>query len=333
MTVLVTGGAGYIGSHMALALLAAGRRIVVLDDLSAGFRWMVPSNAAFVEGDCGDSVLLARLIGNHDVQSIIHFAGSIVVPHSIADPLGYYLNNTVKSRALLEAAVRGGVKRFIFSSTAAVYGEAKASPISEEAPLQPISPYGSSKMMTETMLNDASRAHGLAYAILRYFNVAGADPEARAGQASPEATHLIKVACQAALGERTHLELYGNDYPTPDGSCVRDYIHVSDLADAHLLALEHLEGGGENLTLNCGYGAGSSVHEVVAAVKRASGVDFSVRPAPRRAGDPAELVADADRIRSVLGWRPRYDDLGAIVAHALGWEEALRGRKRKTATG
>ncbi|MDJ1159977.1 UDP-glucose 4-epimerase GalE [Chelatococcus sp. SYSU_G07232] len=327
MAVMVTGGAGYIGSHMVLALVDAGRDVVVLDDLRAGFRWAVHPAAAFVEGDCGDEKLLARLIRQHGVTAIVHFAGSIVVPDSVVDPLGYYFNNTVKSRALIGAAVENGVRHFLFSSTAAVYGDAKESPIPETARLAPVSPYGTSKLMTEFMLRDTAAAHPLRYVALRYFNVAGADPARRSGQSSPRATHLIKVASQAAVGQRTHLDVFGTDYPTPDGTCLRDYIHVSDLARAHVLALDHLAAGGESAVLNCGYGRGYSVLEVIEAVKRVSGVEFPVRLAPRRAGDPAALVAGADRIRAVLGWKPEHDDLDAIVAHALAWERSLAERR------
>ncbi|ALA19937.1 MULTISPECIES: UDP-glucose 4-epimerase GalE [unclassified Chelatococcus] len=328
MTVLVTGGAGYIGSHMVLALRDAGREVVVLDNLSTGFRWAVHPEAAFVEGDCGDEALLGKVIREHGVDAIVHFAGSIVVPDSVADPLGYYLNNTVRSRALIAAAVANGVPRFLFSSTAAVYGDAKESPIVETAPLDPVSPYGTSKLMTEMMLRDTARAHPLKYVALRYFNVAGADPAGRSGQSSPRATHLIKVATQAALGERTHLDVFGTDYPTPDGTCLRDYIHVSDLARAHVLALDHLAAGGESAVFNCGYGRGYSVLEVIEAVKRVSGVDFPVNHAPRRAGDPAALVAGAGRIRETLGWKPELDDLDTIVAHALAWERNLAARRQ-----
>ncbi len=276
MTVLVTGGAGYIGSHMVLAVRDAGRNVVVLDNLSTGFRWAVHPEAVFVEGDCGDEDLVGRVIREHGVDAIVHFAGSIVVPDSVVDPLGYYLNNTVRSRALIAAAVANGVPRFLFSSTAAVYGDAKESPIAETAPLDPVSPYGTSKLMTELMLRDTARAHPLKYVALRYFNVAGADPAGRSGQSSPRATHLIKVATQAALGERTHLDVFGTDYPTPDGTCLRDYIHVTDLARAHVLALDYLAAGGESAVFNCGYGRGYSVLQVIEAVKRVSGVDFPV---------------------------------------------------------
>jgi UDP-glucose 4-epimerase len=326
MTVLVTGGAGYIGSHMVLALADAGREVVVLDDLSTGFVGQVPGNVPLVRGDCGDEALVARLIREFGVTAIVHFAGSIVVPDSVKDPLGYYFNNTVKSRALIAAAVACGVRNFIFSSTAAVYGEPEQSPISETAVMQPISPYGSSKLMTEWMLRDTVGAHDLSAVVLRYFNVAGADPEGRSGQSFPRATHLIKLACQAALGQRSHLDVFGQDYPTPDGTCVRDYIHVSDLARAHVLALGHLERGGESLTMNCGYGRGFSVLEVIEAVKRVSGVDFEVRLAPRRAGDPPSLVAATDLIRDRLGFRPERDELDWIVADALAWENSLSER-------
>jgi UDP-glucose 4-epimerase len=323
MAVLVTGGAGYIGSHMVLELVDAGETVVVLDDLSTGFRAAVPAGAHFVQGDMGDGALVARTIEEYGIDAVAHFAARIVVPESVSDPLGYYLNNTVKSRALLEAAVKGGVRHVIFSSTAAVYGEPKVNPVPEDLPLEPINPYGRSKMMTEWMLQDSARAYDLTYVALRYFNVAGADPKGRSGQSTPQATHLIKVACQAALGQRPHLDVFGTDYPTKDGSCVRDYIQVSDLARAHVLALEHLRKGGDSLTLNCGYGQGYSVLEVIDVVKRVSGVDFEVRLSPRRAGDPAALIAQADRVRELLGWQPRYQNLELIVEQALAWERSL----------
>jgi len=274
----------------------------------------------------GDQGLVGEVIRTHGIEAIAHFAAKIVVPDSVADPLGYYLNNTVKSRALIESAVKGGVKRFIFSSTAAVYGEPAVVPVPENLPLNPINPYGRSKLMTEWMLQDAARAHGLRYVALRYFNVAGADPRGRSGQSTANATHLIKVASQTALGDRPYMEVFGTDYPTPDGSCLRDYIQVSDLAEAHLMALSHLRGGGESLTLNCGYGRGYSVLEVIDVVKRASGVDFEVRYSPRRAGDPAQIVAKADRICQELGWTPRHDNLNEIVEQALSWEQLLKRR-------
>ena len=320
MTILVTGGAGYIGSQMVHQLADAGERVVVLDDLSTGFDWAIGRTVPTVVGDVGDAALLARLLAEHDVSAILHFAGSVVVPESVADPLRYYRNNTANSRNLIEAAARGKVEHFVFSSTAAVYGEPDRVPIAEDAPTRPMSPYGSSKLMTEIMLRDAARAHGFRYLILRYFNVAGADPQLRTGQSTRGATHLIKVAAETALGLRPKLEIYGTDYPTPDGTCIRDYIHVADLAAAHSDALRYLRNGGESLTLNCGYGRGFSVREVIDAVKRASGVDFRVEAAARRPGDPARIVAAADRARALLGWRPRLDDLSTIVAHALAWE-------------
>jgi len=326
MAILVTGGGGYIGSQMAHELLDAGERVVVLDDLSAGFRWAVPENAHFAAGDCGDQALLTRLFREHGVEAIIHFAAFIVVPDSVRDPLRYYRNNTVNSRALIESAIECGIRHFIFSSTAAVYGNPAAIPVDEDASTRPISPYGWSKLMTEFMLRDASRAHGLNHVILRYFNVAGADPQGRTGQSSAMATHLIKVAAETALRLRPKLEIFGNDYPTPDGTCIRDYIHVSDLAAAHALALQYLREGGAPLTLNCGYGHGFSVRQVIETVKRVAGVDFTVEDAPRRHGDPACIVAASRRIRDTLHWQPRFDDLSTIVAHALDWERRLMTR-------
>ena len=324
MAVLVTGGAGFIGSHMALELLDAGEDVVVLDNLSTGFRWAVPDGVKFVEGNVGDQDLVLRLLRDNAIDAILHFAGSIMVPESVADPLGYYLNNTCNSRTLIACAVEAKIPNFIFSSTAAVYGMPEVNPVTEDATLLPISPYGSSKLMTETMLRDTAKAHPLRFVALRYFNVAGADPKGRSGQSSPSATHLIKVASQAAMGSRPCLDVYGTDYETPDGTCVRDYIHVSDLVRAHLDALRYLREGGESIVLNCGYGNGFSVLDVVAAVKRASHTDFAVRNAERRAGDPAALVACADRIHEVLGWEPRLNDLDTIVEHALAWEKRLK---------
>jgi UDP-glucose 4-epimerase len=323
MSVLVTGGAGYIGSHMALELLDAGEEVVVLDDLSTGLAWSVPKTAAFVEGDVGDQALLTHIIDVGAVDAIMHFAGSVVVPDSVADPLGYYLNNVVKSRALIEAAVKCGVPHFIFSSTAAVYGMTGDAPVEEDAPLAPMSPYGWSKRMTEIMLADAARAHDLSFVALRYFNVAGADPQGRSGQSTPRATHLVKVACETALGRRSHMQVFGADYPTRDGTCVRDYIQVSDLARAHLAALQHLRAGGASDTFNCGYGRGYSVLEVIEAVKRAAARDIAVRLAPPRLGDPAVVVAASDRIRRTLGWEPEHDSLDVIARQALSWEERL----------
>ncbi|GBU18550.1 MULTISPECIES: UDP-glucose 4-epimerase GalE [Methylobacterium] len=327
MAVLVTGGAGYIGSHMVLALLDAGHEeVVVLDDLSTGFDWALPPEVKLVVGDIADQGLVTQTILQHRVDAIAHFAAKIVVPDSVADPLGYYRDNTVKTRALVETAVRTGVKHVIFSSTAAVYGEPETVPVPEDLPLSPINPYGRSKLMSEWMIADAAAAHGFSYVILRYFNVAGGDPRGRSGQSTPNATHLIKVATQTALGQRSHMEVFGTDYPTPDGSCLRDYIQVSDLAEAHRLALDHLRGGGDSLTLNCGYGTGTSVLEVIDVVKRLSGRDFEVRLSPRRAGDPARIVAKADLVRERLGWRPQHADLDGIVAQALAWEEGLTRR-------
>lgn len=323
MSVLVTGGAGYIGSHMVLQLRDAGDDVVVLDNLSTGFEWAVPEGVPLVVGDIADQDLVAKTVRENRVDSIIHFAGSIVVPESITDPLGYYDNNTVKTRSLIESAVRMGVPNFIFSSTAAVYGMPDVNPVTEDARLDPISPYGTSKMMSEMMLRDTSAAFALRYVALRYFNVAGADPEGRSGQSMPKATHLIKVASQAALGQRPYLEVYGTDYPTEDGTCIRDYIHVSDLANAHSAALSHLRRGGDSLVLNCGYGRGHSVMSVIDAVQRAADRDFEVRLAERRPGDPAALVAGADRIRDILGWEPARDDLDTIVSDALAWEDHL----------
>lgn len=325
MSVLVTGGAGYIGSHMVLELLDAGEDVVVLDNLSTGFRWAVPPAAKLVVGDAGDEALVRGLIAMHDVDAIIHFAGSIVVPDSVADPLGYYHNNTVTSRALMAAAVAGGVAHFIFSSTAAVYGAPRQSPVSEDAAPAPMSPYGSSKLMTEIMLADTARAHDFRYVALRYFNVAGADPQGRAGQSTPRATHLIKAACETALGRRAGMEVFGTDYPTPDGTCVRDYIHVTDLVRAHMAALGHLRAGAPSDVFNCGYSRGYSVLEVIDAVRRVAGVSFDVRIAPRRAGDPPSIVAASDKIRAALGWTPEHDDLDGIVGDALAWERQLAG--------
>jgi UDP-glucose 4-epimerase len=326
MTVLVTGGAGYIGSHTVHELADAGERVVVLDNLSTGFLSALPDPAMAVGGDVGDQALVASLIDTHGIDAIIHFAGSIVVPESVRDPLGYYRNNTVNSRALIEAAVKGGVRHFIFSSTAAVYGNPARVPVAEDAPLAPVSPYGWSKLMTEVMLRDTAAAHGLRHVILRYFNVAGADPKGRTGQSTPDATHLIKVAVQAALGLRERLDVFGTDYPTPDGTCIRDYIHVTDLARAHRAALGHLRNGGDSVTLNCGYGRGYSVLQVIDAVKRAVGRDLPVRLVERRAGDPAAIVAAADRIRALLHWAPELDNLDTIVGHALAWERRLMAR-------
>ena len=326
MTVLVTGGAGYIGSHMVHALSDRGEDVVVLDNLSTGFPWAISPKAELVEGDIGDQELVSRLITEKSIDAVVHFAGSIVVPESVTDPLGYYHNNTVKSRDLLECCVKGGVPHFIFSSTAAVYGIPSSNPVFEDAGMAPISPYGTSKLMTEWMLRDTAAAHDLEYVALRYFNVAGADPSGRTGQSTPRATHLIKVACQTALGQRDHMAIFGEDYETEDGTCIRDYIHVSDLIAAHIDALDYLRDGGKSNVFNCGYGAGYSVREVIKAVEKAFGSSFDVRPAERRAGDPPALVAGADRVRSELGWTPQHDDLDFIVESALNWERHLERR-------
>ena len=325
--VLVTGGAGYIGSHAVLALLDAGWPVVVLDDLSTGFAWAVPEGAAFAKGDIADRALVARLIEEHRIGAIMHFAGSVVVPESVADPLKYYENNTVKSRALIAGAIEGGVRRFIFSSTAAVYGIPNTMPVAEDSPTAPINPYGASKLMTERMLADAAAAHPLSVGILRYFNVAGADPRGRAGLSTEGATHLVKVAVEAAAGKRGHVDIYGTDFDTPDGTGVRDYIHVTDLAEAHVRTLERLIARpDENLLLNCGYGHGFSVLEVFESVDRVAGRAIERRAAPRRAGDPPSVVGDNRRILETLDWRPERDDLDTIVADALAWERKLASR-------
>ena len=326
MTVLVTGGAGYIGSHMVLALRDRGEKVVVVDNLSTGFPWALPPDVPLRGGDVGDAAFMEGVIREFDVTAIAHFAAKIVVPESVAHPLMYYANNTVKSRALIETAIRCGIRQFIFSSTAAVSGDASGEPLSEEQAALPVSPYGRSKLITEWMLEDAARAHDFRYVAIRYFNVAGADPQGRSGQSTPAATHLIKVAVQTALGQRGHLDVFGTDYPTRDGSCLRDYIHVSDLADAHVDALRYLRDGGHSLVVNCGYGKGFSVLEVIDTVKKVTGIDFDTRMVGRRPGDPASVVARADRIRSVLGWSPKIDDLATLVRQAHAGEKTRRAR-------
>jgi UDP-glucose 4-epimerase len=326
MTVLVTGGAGYIGSHMVHELVDAGERVIVLDNLSTGFRAAIPASVLLYVGDAGNRELVTALIGAHGVEAILHFAGSVVVPDSVRDPLGYYRNNTMTTRNLIEAAVSAGVHQFIFSSTAAVYGNPENVPVAEDAPTKPMSPYGTSKLMTEIMLHDVAAASELRYVVLRYFNVAGADPALRTGLSTVGATHLLKVAVEAALARRPKLDVFGTDYPTADGTCIRDFIHVSDLARAHLAALTYLRRGRPSATFNCGYGHGYSVLEVIDAVKRVGGRNFAVRFADRRPGDIMEMVADASRIRSALGWAPQLDDLDTIVAHALAWEHHLAER-------
>lgn len=330
MAILVTGGAGYIGSHMVWTLLDAGHEVVVVDRLSTGFRWAVAPQARFYLGDVGDKVVLDEIFAENAIEAIIHFAGSIVVPESVAHPLDYYENNTGKTRVLIDAAIRAGISRFIFSSTAAVYGTPSAErPVRESDPTLPENPYGQSKLMSELMLRDAAAAYDFRYVALRYFNVAGADPLGRTGLSTRNATHLIKVACEAALGERDAVSVYGTDYPTVDGTGVRDYIHVSDLAAAHLDALAYLAQGGGPLVANCGYGRGFSVLSVLDAVKSVSGSDFRVDLGPRRPGDAASVVADASLARSVLGWTPVHDDLEFIVRSALDWQHRLRAEARQ----
>lgn len=322
--VLVTGGAGYIGSHAVLALLDAGWPLAVIDNLTTGFRFAVPDGVPFYEGDIEDAALLARIFAEQGTKAVMHFAGSIIVPESVENPLKYYHNNTVKSRALMEAAVKAGVPHFIFSSTAATYGIPEVSPVAEDSPKVPINPYGMSKLMTEIMLADVATAHPFNYCALRYFNVAGADPQARTGQSTAGATHLIKVAIETALGKRSHVAVFGTDFDTPDGTGVRDYIHVSDLAAAHVLALEALiEQPQRSLTMNCGYGRGFSVLEVLDAVDRVTNRTIERRMEGRRAGDPDALISHNQLIKATLPWQPKYADLPTIVEHALAWERKL----------
>jgi len=323
MSILITGGAGYIGSHMVLAALDRGEEVVVLDNLSTGIRGLVAEEAHFHLGNIGDQGLVRDLFRRYAIDAVIHFAGSIVVPESVTNPLAYYENNTVASRNLIEACIQAQVKHFIFSSTAAVYGTPQNNPVTEGVSAAPASPYGRSKLMTEWMLEDASRAHDFRYIALRYFNVAGADPSGRTGQSTPKATHLIKRACQVALGRVPVLDIFGTDFPTMDGTGVRDYIHVSDLVSAHALALDHLRQGGNSAVLNCGYGHGFSVRQVVETVANVAGHKLPVREAPRRAGDVAEIVADLSRLQAQLGWKPIYNDLHQIVSTAFAWERRL----------
>ena len=321
-TILITGGAGYIGSHVARQLGERGEDLITLDNLSSGFRSAV-LHGEFVPGDTGDATLLLRLLAAHGVETVMHFAAHIVVPESVADPLKYYRNNTANTRTLLECCVAAGVKNFVFSSTAAVYGIPAGGVASEDTPTAPINPYGWSKLMSERMLADVAAVNPLRYVALRYFNVAGADPGGRIGQSTPAATHLIKVACEHATGKRDHVEIYGTDFDTPDGTGVRDYIHVEDLAAAHLKALDYLRAGGASTTLNCGYGEGFSVRQVLDQVAQVVGKPLRIIESPRRAGDPAQLVAHAARIRERLGWQPRHQNLAGIVRSAFAWEQRL----------
>ena len=332
--VLVTGGAGYIGSHAVLALKDAGWPVVVIDNLVTGFRFAIPDGVPFYQGDIADKDLLARIIAEQNIGAIMHFAGSIIVPESVSDPLKYYHNNTAKTRSLIEAAVTGGVKHFIFSSTAATYGVPEVSPVTEDSAKQPINPYGMSKLMSEIMLADTARAHPLNFCVLRYFNVAGADPQARTGQSTAGATHLIKVAVEAALGKRESVGVFGTDFATPDGTGVRDYIHVSDLANAHVLALDALIADpARSLTMNCGYGRGFSVLEVLDAVDRVTNLKIARVLQGRRAGDPDSLISDNSRIKATLPWVPRYADLDTIIAHAIAWERKLTEIRGETSAG
>ena len=323
MAVLVVGGAGYIGGHTTLELLDAGEKVVVIDDLSTGFDWAVPDNVPLIIGDFGDENLITSVINEYAIEEIIHFAAKIIVPDSVADPLGYYFNNTTKSRSMLSAATQCGINRIIFSSTAAVYGQPSSNPVTEKDQTLPVSPYGRSKLMVEWMLEDVRISHGVNYVILRYFNVAGADPMGRFGQSSKKATHLIKLAVRAALGIDKRLHVFGSDYPTPDGTCVRDYIQVNDLARAHVDSLRYLRSGGDSQTCNCGYENGVSVFSIIDSVKRISEVDFEVVISPRRVGDPAAIVASNAKLKSIMGWEPRYNDLDEIVQQALNWEKYL----------
>ncbi len=330
MAVLVTGGAGYIGSHMLLALQAAGEKAVALDDLSSGMRWLCPAGVPFVQADAGDRDAVAKVIRDHEITEIIHFAGSILVSQSLKDPLDYYRNNTLTTLNLIEAALKNGVERFIFSSTAALYGTPERIPISENAPMRSLTPYGASMAMSERILEDAASAHGLSHIKLRYFNVTGADPLLRAGQIG-KPTHLIKVAAQIAVGTRQEaLQIFGADYPTPDGTAIRDFIHVSDLADAHLSAMEYLRDKGTSATLNCGYGRGYSVYEVLDAVERVCGCKIPREIVERRAGDSAQLIADSAAIRTTLDWRPRYDDIDFMIKTAIDWETHLQHTDEST---
>lgn len=330
---LITGGAGFIGSHGVLAFREAGYGVVVLDDLSTGLRSAVPGDVAFVEGDAGNIEAAGAVIALHSIAAVVHFAGSVGAPASVADPLRFYYNNSVGGANLIRACVKHGVRRFVFSSTAAVYGIPTAVPVPEAAPTAPVNPYGSSKLATEWMLRDSAAAHDFRYVALRCFNVAGADPAGRAGQSTPNATDLVTVAAESVAGRRDHVTVFGTDHDTPDGTCVRDYIHVSDVAAAHVAALRHLEDGGGNHVLNCGYGRGYSVREVLAAVQAESGMTMDIRLGRRRAGDPPVLVSDPSRLRAELEWSPRHDDLGFIVRGALAWARKSAGAGKRMAVG
>ena len=327
MAVLVTGGAGYIGSHTVWALVDKGESVVVLDRLSSGFAWAIPPAVKLVVGDVGDADLLDKVLEDEGIDAIIHFAGSIVVSESVKDPLAYYKNNTVNSHTLLSAALRRGIKHFVFSSTSAVYGDTDVDLVTEDEPLRPISPYGSSKLLTEIMLSDVANAHNFKYCALRYFNVAGADPGGRTGQSTPGATSLVKVAIETAMGRHAQIKVFGTDYNTPDGTAVRDYIHVSDLANAHILALDYLRAGGSSLVANCGYSKGYSVLEVLRAVETVTGRPLPKIYAPRRDGDSTRVVASSQRVRMTLGWQPQFENIIDIVTHSLLWERNLLNKE------
>ncbi len=333
MRILVTGGAGYIGSHTVVQLLSGGHQVWVLDNFYSGHAWAVAQEATLVEGDIADQSLVNSILRGHNIQAVVHFAGHIVVPESVALPFKYYQNNVVGSLKLINSCLENKVKHFVFSSSAAVYGMPETSPVTEDMPTKPINPYGNTKLITELTLQDAVGAlpnkGGLNFIALRYFNAAGAALSGKLGQATPEATHLIKIACEAACGARKGMAIYGDNYPTDDGSCVRDYIHVEDLAQAHLDALSYLENGGNSLSLNCGYGQGYSVKQVVEMVKKVSGVDFPVQMQGRRDGDPPALIADNHKIRNTLGWSPRLDDLEKICQSAYAWEKTWQTLKAK----
>ena len=322
-TILVTGGAGYIGSHTALELLDNGWNVVVVDNLSTGNKKLVPQNAVFYHADIADSETIIDIIKRHNITAIMHFAGSIIVPESVGNPLKYYNNNTLNSYKLIDVAVKTNIEYFVFSSTAAVYGIPETDKVTETSRTAPINPYGASKLMTEQMLSDAHKAHGLKIGILRYFNVAGADKAGRTGQAMPNATHLIKVACEVMLNKRPHIEIFGTDYPTPDGTCIRDYIHVSDLANAHSVVLNHLIGGTPSILVNCGYGRGFSVREVLDTAEKVTGNPFKQIESPRRAGDPPALISDNRYLTEKLGWQPKHDNLFQIIESALNWEKQI----------